>query len=254
MEELYRYLRTFMDPNSERAQSRFIGLRSFFSWAVKEELVPYSRKLRILDLCAGTGIAGAALVEALREWGYESKLVLVDRRKEDLLRVEEWLSSETDVSAAVMDCLDDLTKLGKFDIALIFGYTMPHFDPLQAAELFRNIAGVLEPHGTLLLEELDRFGAFFYRRAYRDIVPEVRGEDYTVISLDEGYNSMRGIIRRGYYKLPGWERIGEIETRYWDLAGLAGIGKALFEEARIVRKNDHGVVNVGDIVHFRGPY
>ncbi|WP_297074062.1 class I SAM-dependent methyltransferase [Thermococcus sp.] len=252
MEELYRYLRTFMDPKSEVAQNRFIGLRSFFNWAVKEGLFPERRKLRVLDLCAGTGIAGASLYETLKEWGYEASLTVVDKRKEDLLLVENWTSGE--IYGAVMDCLDDLRKLGKFDVALIFGHTMPHFDPFQAAKLFRNVARVLEGDGVFLLEETDRFGAFFYRKAYREIVPEVRGEDYMVISLDEGYNPVRGVIRRGYYKLPDWEKIGEIETRYWDLAGLAGIGKALFEEARIIRKSEHGVVNVGDIIYLRGPY
>ncbi|AJC72062.1 SAM-dependent methyltransferase [Thermococcus guaymasensis DSM 11113] len=251
MEELYRYLRAYMDPKSEVAQRRFIALRSFFNWAVKEGLLPDRRKLRILDLCAGTGIAGAALYETLREWGYEPSLTVVDKRKEDLLLVEEWVSGE--VYGAVMDCLDDLSKLGKFDVALIFGYTMPHFDPFQAAELFRNVAKVLESDGVFLIEETDRFGAFFYRRAYREVVPEVRGEDYTVISLDEGYNPVRGVIKRGYYRLPGWEKIGEMETRYWDLAGLAGIGKALFEEARIIRKSEHGVVSAGDLIYLRGP-
>jgi len=252
MEELYRYLRAFMDPHSEVAQNRFLGLRSFFNWAIKGGLFPDRRKLRILDLCAGTGIAGGALYETLREWGYEASLTVLDKRKEDLLLVENWTSGE--VYGAVMDCLDDLRRLGKFDIALIFGYTMPHFDPFQTAELFRNVAKVLEDDGVLLLEETDRFGAFFYRKAYREIVPEVRGEDYTIVSLDEGYNPTRGVIKRGYYKLPGWEKVGEIETRYWDLAGLAGIGKALFGEARIIRKSEHGIVNVGDVIYLRGPY
>jgi len=254
LEELYGYLRSSIDPSSEQAQRRFIGAQSFFSWAFKEELIPYGRKVKILDLCAGTGLAGAALVEALREWGYESKLVVVDKRKEDLVRVEEWLSGETDVYGAVMDCLGDLTKLGKFDVALLFGYTMPHFDPFRAAELFRNVARVLEPHGVFMLEEMDRFGTFFYRKAYREIVVEARGEDYTVVSLDEGYNPLKGVIRRGYYKIPGWEKVGEIETRYWDLAGLAGLGKALFEEARIIKRENHGIVSVGDIIHLAKPF
>ncbi len=253
LEELYSYLRGSIDPGSEAAQRRFVGAQAFFNWAFKEELIPYGRKVRILDLCAGTGLAGAALVEVLREWGYDSRLVVVDRRKEDLVRVEEWLSDETDVYGAVMDCLGDLKKLGRFDVALLFGYTMPHFDPIQAAELFRNVAGVLESNGVFILEETDRFGTFFYGRAYREIVVEVREKDYTVISLDEGYDPLRGVIRRGYYKLPGWERIGEIETRYWDLAGLAGIGRALFEEAQIIRRNKHGIISVGDIVHLSKP-
>lgn len=55
MEELYRYLRTYMDPKSEVAQRRFMGLRSFFNWAVKEGLLPEGRKLRILCYSSRSG-------------------------------------------------------------------------------------------------------------------------------------------------------------------------------------------------------
>ncbi|MDK2915286.1 MAG: hypothetical protein PWQ79_2201 [Thermococcaceae archaeon] len=253
LEELYSYLRSSIDPREEAAQRRFMGARAFFNWAIKRELIPYGREVKILDLCAGTGLAGAALVETLREWGYNAKLTILDRRKEDLMKVDEWLSGETDVYGAVMDCLDDLTKLGKFDVALLWGYTMPHFDPYQAAELFRNVAKVLESHGVFLLEEMDRFGAFFYRKGYREIVMEVRREDYSVISLDEGYDPIRGVIRRGYYRIPGFEKVGEIETRYWDLAGIAGIGKALFEDAEIITRRKHGVIHVGDVIRLAKP-
>ena len=47
MEELYRYLRAYMDPKSEIARRRFIALRSFFNWAVKGGLFPERRKLLI---------------------------------------------------------------------------------------------------------------------------------------------------------------------------------------------------------------
>ncbi|NJE61517.1 hypothetical protein [Thermococcus sp. 21S7] len=38
------------------------------------------------------------------------------------------------------------------------------------------------------------------------------------------------------------------------LAELAGVGKVLFGEAGIIRKGEHGVVNVGNIVYPRRPY
>ncbi len=253
MEKLYSYLRDYMDPESEKARKRYKALKDFFNWTVKKALLPAGKKLRILDLCAGTGIAGAALFEVLREWGVDASLTLVDKRKDDLLKVESWLSDDREVYGAVMDCLDDLERLGEFDVVLLWGSTMPHFDPYQAADLFTNVSRVLSPLGAFMVEETDRFGAFFYRKAYREIVPEVRREDYTVVSLDEGYNPLRGVIVRGYYRLPGWEKIGVIETRYWDLAGLAGMGKLVFEEARIITRGEHGTAGVGDVLYFRNP-
>ncbi|ASJ00997.1 methyltransferase domain-containing protein [Thermococcus gorgonarius] len=253
LEELYSYLRSYMDPDSETARKRYMALKAFFNWTVKKTLLPDGRRLRILDLCAGTGIAGAALLEVLTEWGVEASLTLVDKRKEDILKVESWLNGEREVYGAVMDCLDDLSKLGEFDVVLLWGYTMPHFDPYQAADLFTNVSRILTPSGVFMIEEMDRFGTFFYRKAYREIVPEVKGENYTVVSLDEGYDPLRGVIIRGYYRLPGWEKIGEIETRYWDLAGLAGMGKLVFERVRIIPRKEHGNAGVGDILYFREP-
>ncbi|WP_456366112.1 methyltransferase domain-containing protein [Thermococcus sp.] len=253
LEKLYSYLRSYMDPESENARKRYKVLKDFFNWTVKKALLPDGKKLRILDLCAGTGIAGAALLEVLREWGVEASLTLVDKRKDDILKVEGWLNGEGEVYGAIMDCLDDLEKLGEFDVVLLWGSTMPHFDPYQAADLFTNVSRILSPLGAFMVEETDRFGAFFYKRAYREIVPEVRKGDCTVVSLDEGYDPLRGVVVRGYYKLPGWEKIGEVKTRYWDLAGLAGMGKLVFEEARIITRKEHGTAGVGDVIYFRNP-
>lgn len=254
LEELYSWIRWPMDPGDERAQRRFVGTKTFFNWAVKENLLPDRKKIRILDLCAGTGLAGAALAEVLTEWGREVELTLVEKRKEALVRVEGWLEgSNVEVYGAVMHCMDNLRKLGTFDIALIWGLTMPHFDPLQAAELFRNVAKALEGDGVFMIEETDRAYSLFYRKAYRELLVEGRDEAGEIVSIDAGYDRKRGTIRRVYYRLPGFERLGEAEYRYWDLAGLAGIGKALFNEARVITAGEHSVAHVSDVVYLREP-
>ena len=79
MGSIYDYMRSYMDPASDEARRRYISIRSFFNWAVKEELIPRRRKLNVLDLCAGTGIAGAALLETLGVWGIEGSLTLIER-------------------------------------------------------------------------------------------------------------------------------------------------------------------------------
>ncbi|ASJ02863.1 SAM-dependent methyltransferase [Thermococcus profundus] len=254
LEELYSWIKWPMDPGDERAQKRFLAAKAFFNWAVKENMLPDRRKIRILDLCAGTGLAGAALAEVLMEWGREVKLTLVDKRKEDLLKAEGWLDGlEVEVYGAVMDCMENLRKLGTFDVALLWGLTMPHFDPFQTADLFRNIAKTLEGDGVFMLEETDRIHRIFYRGAYQKMLMESRTEDSEIVSIDAGYNVKRGTIRRIYYRLPGFERLGEVEHRYWDLAGLAGIGKALFREARIITPGEHSIAHVSDVIYLREP-
>ncbi len=254
MASLYDYMRLPMDPSSEIAQKRYVAIRSFFNWALKEKLVPRKRELRVLDLCAGTGIAGAALLETLTEWGIEASLTLIEKRKEDLLLVEEWLSGEREVIGIVGDCLTELPKLRDFDVALLWGHSMAHFNPFQAAELFRRVAKALGHDGVFLIEETDNFERLFYRERYRSPHVEARGDDWTLVSLDEGYSRKNGTMLVGFYKLPGWEPVERAEIRLWDLAGIAGMVSMAFERVGIVSKNEHGIVGVDDVVYGAFPH
>ena len=255
LDEVYSVIRWPMHPDDERARRRFIGIKSFFNWAVKEGMIPENREIRVLDLCAGTGIAGAALADVLREWGYRVTLTVLDLRKEELELVERWLEDEEDVEVlgAVKDCREPLNFIRKQDVVLIWGLTMPHFDPFETARIMRNVASVLTSDGSFFIEEMDRVYSLFYRRRYKDIVVEEKDDEHTVISIDEGYDVKRGVVRRSYYELPGFKRMFEMESRLWDLAGLAGMGSILFDDVRIITRDEHGVNGVADVLLFRGP-
>ncbi len=258
MEEVYSLLKWPMNPDDERARRRFIGIKSFFNWAIKEGMLPEKREVRVLDMCAGTGIAGAALADVLREWGYKVTLTVLDKRKDDLELVEKWIEYEdggedVEVLGVVKDCREPLTFLRKQDIVLIWGLTMPHFDPFEAASIMRNVASILSPDGSFIVEEIDRVYGLFYQRRYKDIVVETKTDEYTLISIDEGYDLKRGVIRRSYYRLPGFERVFEMESRLWDLAGLAGMASLLFDDVRVIPRGEHEVNGVADIILMRTP-
>ncbi len=255
VEKTYSILSWPMHPDDERARKRFIGIESFFNWAVKEGMIPEGREIRVLDMCAGTGIAGAALADVLREWGYRVTLTVLDVRRDDLELVEKWIEGGEDVEVlgAVKDCREPLTFLRKQDVVLIWGLTMPHFDPFDAARIMKNVASILNTEGSFFIEEFDRIYSLFYQRRYRDILVERKTEEETIVSVDEGYNVKRGTVMRSYYKLPGFEKVLEMESRLWDLAGLAGMGSLLFDSVRMITSDEHGIGGVADVLLFREP-
>ncbi|MDK2915287.1 MAG: hypothetical protein PWQ79_2202, partial [Thermococcaceae archaeon] len=81
LQEFYKYARDYMEPKNESARRRFWELVDFF------ESLSLPKGGRILDLCAGTGIVGAALAKATNA----EVLTVLDARAEDLARVNAWL-------------------------------------------------------------------------------------------------------------------------------------------------------------------
>ncbi|WP_456451170.1 methyltransferase domain-containing protein [Palaeococcus sp. (in: euryarchaeotes)] len=245
LEKLYRHLRWRMQPEDERARRRFERIRAFF------ESLNLPRNPRVLDLCAGTGIAGAAASKAT----HARLLTVLDAREEDLEKAREWLKI-ADINPGLQTIVGDVREVHRLvkehDLAILWGLTMPHFDPFDAIKIFAGVSTVLSEDGVFMVEETDRL-YMISRSRYKDLLVETRGEDYTIISIHEGYDMRRGLFKRGCYKLPGFERIGEMETRLWDLASQLAIGRIFFEEARLITTAEHGITGVSDVLYFRKP-
>ena len=243
-EEYYRYFRQWMEPEHETARRRFESTLLFF----KNQKVSASS---VLDLCAGTGIAGAAAAKAFSA----SKLTLVDVRKEDLEKVREWLGI-AEVNPELRLVAGDVLQLPELveehDLAVLWGHTMPHFNPFDAVRLFSGVASVLDEGGYFFIEEPDRIGRFLYNRMYRDFTVERTGAE-TIVSIHEGYDVRRGVERRGYYILPGFKKMAEMELRAWDLASLLAIGRIFFRDANLITPSEHGVSGVSEVLVFRRP-
>ncbi|WP_461862867.1 class I SAM-dependent methyltransferase, partial [Thermococcus sp.] len=151
LEELYRYINWRMDPEDERARERFSRITEFFE-SIREQLPQGGR---VLDLCAGTGIAGAALAKATNA----KLLTLLDARKEDLEKAGEWLriaEISPELRLVRGDAREAASLIGEHDIAVLWGYTMPHFDPFDAVKLFANAALTLSNDGIFMIEDGDR--------------------------------------------------------------------------------------------------
>ncbi|WP_297519367.1 class I SAM-dependent methyltransferase [Thermococcus sp.] len=247
LEELYRYINWRMDPKDERARERFEGIEEFF-----ESLHWLPRNGRVLDLCAGTGIAGVALAKATGA----KLLTVLDARSDDLELAREWLKIagiNPELQAIQGDAREVSKLVGEHDVAVLWGYTMPHFDPFDAVRLFANVALVLGDKGVFIIEDMDRVYWILYRAGYREFLVEGRREDYAIASMHEGYNFERGTFKRGYYILPGFKKIDGVDVHYWDIATQLAIGSVFFREYGVIRREEHGIDGVGNVLIFKNP-
>ncbi|MDK2782725.1 MAG: hypothetical protein PWQ32_314 [Thermococcaceae archaeon] len=250
LEELYRYLYWRMDPEDERAVLRFWRIVEVFEKLKNKGLLP--DKPRILDICAGTGIAGVAMAKAAGA----KALTVLDEREEDLKKVEKWVEiADLDLKPRIVvgDAKEVAKLVGEHDVAILWGLTMPHFDAFDAVKLFRNVALTLSNDGVFLLEELDRVYGVFYQTGYKDMLIETKTDEYTLLSVHEGYDQIRGVFKRTYYKLPGFEKVSEQEHRLWDLASQLALGSVFFKEHRLISRTEHGVNGVSHIIYLKGP-
>lgn len=119
------------------------------------------KEAQILDLCGGMGIGGVALVKALQEKGYSPRLTLVDIR-EDAIKEAEKFSMEEGVTCRCIagDALE-AHSLGRFDIVLLFGAPLPHFDAWMFPRLLASASEATKDNGILVIEEMDRVDFIF---------------------------------------------------------------------------------------------
>ncbi len=248
LEELYRYINWRMNPEDERARDRFNRIVEFFK-SIQEQL---PRNGRVLDLCAGTGIAGAALAKAT-----DARLLTVlDARKEDLGLAREWLKTagiNPELKTVQGDAREAASLVGEHDTAVLWGYTMPHFNPFDAVRLFANIALVLSDDGVFMIEDMDRVYGILYRAGYREFLVEGHRENYTIASMHEGYDFVKGTFKRGYYIIPGFRKISDVDFHYWDIATQLAIGSVFFRGYRLIRREEHGIEAVGNVLIFKKP-
>lgn len=250
LEELYRYLHWRMDSEDERAVLRFRRIVEVFEKLKNKGLLP--DKPRVLDICAGTGIAGVAMAKAANA----KALTVLDAREEDLEKVEKWIEiADLDLKPDIIvgDARNVAELADEHDIALLWGLTMPHFDAFDAVKLFAGVASILSDDGMFLLEESDRVYEIFYRVGYKDMLVETRTDEYTPISVHEGYDPIRGVFKRTYYKLPGFEKVTEQEHRLWDLASQLSLGSIFFREYKAITPAEHGVSGISTVLYFRRP-
>ena len=135
-----------MKSSDPEAIKRFNGIKEVFSYLVSTHDyfsdILRNEEINVIDIAAGTSIAGAALVNIISGMGKKVNLVVTDPRSKDLDLVHERLKGVSRVHVETIVC--DATTLHKclssrkegLHIALLWCYSTSHFNPWSLVRLF----------------------------------------------------------------------------------------------------------------------
>ncbi len=245
LDALYRHLAWHMRPDDPLARERFVVLQDVFRGLVQSRLsglVESRNVVSVLDVAAGTGIAGVALASVLAGLGKRVRLVVTDARSGDLELASEWLKlAKVENNVEVETIVADATRLvervkGCFDIALLWGSSIPHFSPWSLALIVAGIRDLQHESSALLIDQRDLLPQILFTNTYEHLhltspVNEETGEG--LLAVHNGYDQMRGMVQKAYYKLPGLAFVGTFPTRLWDVPSIAAITWLFYQEIHI---------------------
>lgn len=236
MEKLYSILNWPEEPGSSKAEERYKEALDSFTKVLKHPfIVPKAkRRVKILDLLGGTGIGGIALSKVIKESGTPPDLIILDLR-ENALRMAEEFGKEVlgyEPTTILGDALEVHRLVEDIDIALIYGYSMPHFDPWQMARLLASISNVLKDDGVIIVQEIDRRYIVFYKVGYKEIIPMLSGEE-VFLDFHGGYNLIRGTFKRYYHYTKTGELISA-DVFFWGIAELLTFIWLFFREVDLI--------------------
>ncbi len=224
-----------MDPWSEAGRARYreaVGLlESLVDHAWLREAVGRGR-VRLLDLCSGTGIGGVALARVLLGRGARVELTAVDLRGEDLEKARRFAREELglEISTAEVDAVDVHSLGGEFDVALLYGHSTPHFDAWDLVRLAASVAESLSRDGLFVVQEQDRVEGILRPGRYERLLAEDVGPGRLLVTAHLGYDHLRGSYRRAAVDLLSGRGPAIHHVRFWDLAGLMAILWTEFED------------------------
>ena len=238
--ELSRFYSIFgwpEDPYSVAGKERFKvaieKMRKLVEHEYLKELVGTKDVIKILELCGGTGIGGVALAKVIKDLGKSVELMVTDLREEALATARRWGSEVLgiNVEAEVIDARE-VHRLGReFDIALLYGFSTPHFNPWDMVKLLTSTSKVLSNQGVFLVEETDRRYTVFLRTGYKWVLvePRAKGESY-VISYHADYDVLTGEVHRLFTTTKKPNEFITMSVYFWGVAELATLMWLFFKD------------------------
>jgi hypothetical protein len=241
IENSYKVAKWIEKPDSPASVKRYEETLSEMKriteheWIVNE--LKEKKNAKILDICGGWGIAGVALSKTIREKKIDTDLTILDIRRDQEKDSKDFTKRELGEVAKYL--VADVTTLGSvnhFDVAVMWGYSTPHFDPWQMTKLIANISMNLGDNGVFLIEEMDRLFTVFVQSGYQRVLAERVTEDRAVLSLHSGYEPLKGSFSRLLFDL--FEGKPALEEFYfWGLASLAQMLWMFFEDVDFLQRD-----------------
>ncbi len=226
LSRLYEVIKWHSKPDDPIARERFNNIVGFVEKIVSQEPLAsmiLKDRVKILDVMAGSGIAGVAFAKVIASKGVGVDLLVTDAREDELGLVYQWASiagvsgDNVRISYAKADATRLPEELGPrgFDLVVCWGSSLPHFDVYSFILFLAGAREVQTTDGILIMEQADILPPILVNNAFRRIL--VEGEALTIY---KEYDPVRGVQRRLAYKLPELEYIGVTESRLWDMSQI----------------------------------
>lgn len=235
------------NPWSERGRKRYEeAIKTFRSLMRHDWLKALPDEVRVLDIGAGRGIGGVALAKVLKEEGRRAGLLMIDLREDAIKDAEKFAGQEgVDAEARVHDALR-AHELGHFDIVLMYGAILAHFDEWSFIRLLSSAAEALKGEGVVIIEELDRVNHIF-RVGFKDILMERRDPRNPSLSYHLKYDPIKGTYTRALLRLKDMESV-EVGVNFRSIAHIASVLWAFVSDVDIIGKEGDSYLILG-----RGP-
>lgn len=244
LEKLYEVIGWPEDPRSSVGRERLKTLTTNFKRVFLEveelmNIIKGRRVVRVIELCSGMGIGGYAISKCLVDLGLNVELTLTDLREKVLVEGAKYISERlkgVNVDYYVVDAkkLHSL-KVKPYDISLMVGYSAPHFNPEDMLLLLSSLCSVLDERSAFIAEETDRVYSIFYMRGYREFLLENYDGNDLVVSIHLGYDPIRGVFKRAYFRVSNPRDIVICETHLWSLSELIALMKCFFKRIVVER-------------------
>jgi len=202
LETAYRIACWKDDPWTREGRERYTSALRRFKLLLKH---PWFKEIlskdvvKILDLCSGKGIGGVALAKVIQE-NTEVELSMVDIREEAVEASLRFAKSEGVSAKALVKDAKSIHTLGLFDIVLVYGGSLAHFNSWDLIKLLASATTVLEKNGVIIVEEMDRAHVLF-TRGYKDFIVENPNPQSLAISIHIKYDPVTGSYYRRFIRL-----------------------------------------------------
>ncbi|KPL02313.1 MAG: hypothetical protein AMJ90_06220 [candidate division Zixibacteria bacterium SM23_73_2] len=250
-DQLTQFYSTFSwphDPKSELGEEYFKMALSFMESLIEhtwiKKLISKKRKIKILEICGGSGFGGIALSRAFAKKKVNWHLLITDLRKDSLDLAQRWAEDylKKKVEVLVVDARETWKLKEKFDVCLIYGLSTPHFNPWDLVKLLSSVGEVLTDDGILVVDEADRRFRIFLEQGYKWALAEELDPDKFVVSFHTGYDFNRGTCKKAYVNFNDPKKPVRMEVFMW---GLAEVGAFLWTFFK-----DVDFISLGGTRHF----
>ena len=201
--------------------------------------------VKVLDVCGGSGIAGAAFAKVLKERGVKPEVIVIDLREDALSVARRFIEEEVGIKPETLAL--DVTRMHdanlNADLTVLWGLSTSHFSPWDLMKVVSGIASNLVADGVLVIEEFDRHSGIFLTNRYQHVMPELVGEGKVTVSVHEGRDPITGYVSRVLVNLMSGEAV-KLRVYFWDIASTAAITWAFFKDVDFIQGKSgvHGYV------------